>query len=246
MSGQGRFPVDTLQLSLDDAHAYTGALLRGGRGVFALSEPDQRPESAVELYDFEACPYCRKVREILTELDLDYICRPCGKGSNNREYVENLGGKEQFPFLVDPNTGQTMYESEDIIDYLCDHYGDGRWPLARTISPVNTITAVLPTLTRPTRGNRVRDECQDRDQPDKLPELYNFEGSPFCRKVREVLCELNLDFYVHNVGKRSPKRGALKNRGGRIQVPFFVDPNKTTQLYESDDIITYLEQQYAR
>jgi glutathione S-transferase len=245
MSGEGRFPVDTLRLSLDDAHAYTGALLRGGRGVFALSEPDQRPESTLELYDFEACPYCRKVREILTELDLDYICRPCAKGSNNREFVDNMGGKVQFPFLLDPNTAETLYESEDIIDYLCDGYGDGRWPLARTISPINTITAALPTLTRPSRGSQVREGCEDRDQPDQLPILYNFEGSPFCRKVREVLCELNLDYYVRNVGKKSPKRTELKNRGGRLQVPFLVDPNSTTQLYESDDIITYLNQQYG-
>ena len=26
-----------------------------------------------ELWDFEACPYCRKVREVLSELDLDYL-----------------------------------------------------------------------------------------------------------------------------------------------------------------------------
>lgn len=29
-----------------------------------------------------------------------------------------LGGKKQFPFLVDPNTGKQMYESDDIINYL--------------------------------------------------------------------------------------------------------------------------------
>ena len=29
-----------------------------------------------------------------------------------------LGGKQRFPFLVDPNTGQQMYESDDIIQYL--------------------------------------------------------------------------------------------------------------------------------
>ncbi len=34
------------------------------------------------------------------------------------------GGKAQFPYLVDPNTGVEMYESLDIIDYLFDNL----WP----------------------------------------------------------------------------------------------------------------------
>ena len=33
------------------------------------------------------------------------------------------GGKAQFPYLVDPNTGVEMYESLDIIDYLFETYG---------------------------------------------------------------------------------------------------------------------------
>ena len=34
-----------------------------------------------------------------------------------------MGGKSQFPYMVDPNTGTSMYESDDIIDYLFDKYG---------------------------------------------------------------------------------------------------------------------------
>lgn len=32
----------------------------------------------------------------------------------------------QFPFLVDPNTGKQMYESDEIITYLFNEYGDGQ------------------------------------------------------------------------------------------------------------------------
>lgn len=35
------------------------------------------------------------------------------------------GGKSQFPYLVDENTGKAMYESDEIIKYLFDTYGDG-------------------------------------------------------------------------------------------------------------------------
>ncbi|XP_050378789.1 uncharacterized protein LOC126796067 [Argentina anserina] len=66
----------------------------------------------LQLFEFEACPFCRRVREALTELDLSAEVYPCPKGSiRHRELVNISGGKEQFPFLIDPNTGISMYES---------------------------------------------------------------------------------------------------------------------------------------
>jgi hypothetical protein len=38
------------------------------------------------------------------------------------------GGKEMFPFLVDENTGTKLYESADIVKYLCATYGEGASP----------------------------------------------------------------------------------------------------------------------
>ena len=37
-----------------------------------------------------------------------------------------MSGKGQFPFLVDPNTGKQMLESDAIINYLWNEYGDGQ------------------------------------------------------------------------------------------------------------------------
>ena len=34
-------------------------------------------------------------------------------------------GKSQFPYMKDPNTGKSMLESTDIIQYLFEQYGDG-------------------------------------------------------------------------------------------------------------------------
>lgn len=240
----GRFPTETWEMSLEDAHSYTVSLLRLGRGMMALHDPDPSPRQPLELYDFEGCPYCRKVREVLTELDLEYVCRPCGKGSNNRQFVEAEGGKQQFPFLVDPNRDVTMYESEDIIDYLAETYGPGRWRFWRLVSPLNTLGSAITTAVRP-RGISVREGFEERSQPDELLELYNFEASPFCRKVREVLCELNLDSRVHNVGKGSSRRPDLIKRGGKMQVPYLIDPNTGSEMYESDDIVHYLERRYG-
>jgi glutathione S-transferase len=71
------------------------------------------------------------------------------------------------------------------------------------------------------------------------------EGSPYCRKVRETLSELDLEYIVRNVPKGSPKRAELKKRGGKVQVPYLIDPNSKVEMYESDDIVAYLEKQYG-
>ncbi|TYH18441.1 hypothetical protein ES288_A05G271500v1 [Gossypium darwinii] len=87
------------------------------------------PPIRMQLFEFEACPFCRRVREALTELDLSVEVYPCPKGSlRHREMVRSFGGKEQFPFLIDPNSGISMYESGDIVKYLFKHYGKGRSP----------------------------------------------------------------------------------------------------------------------
>src|SRR5262249_44989029 len=116
-----------------DPVAFAGSIattaLRFGAGV-ATEPRAARPPLLLELYEFEACPFCRIVREGLTELDLDALIRPCPKGGVRfRDELAKLGGKLQFPFLVDPNTGKSMYESADIIVYLYEQYGGGERPL---------------------------------------------------------------------------------------------------------------------
>ena len=199
-----------------------------------------QPDRPLELYEFESCPYCKKVREVFSELDLEYVSRPCGRGSNNRDDVVRRGGQAMFPYMVDPNTGSELYESEDIITYLRDTYGDVRSGLSKVLAPLNTATAVVASATRPI-GGRARAEAGGRAQPAAMLELYSFEASPYCRKVREKLTELNLDCLVHNVAKHSARRPDLVARGGRMMVPYLIDPNTGTEMYESDDIVAYLE-----
>ena len=71
-------------------------------------------------------------------------------------------------------------------------------------------------------------------------------GSPFCAKVRNKLCELELDYIMRNVPKGSKKREYLQVLGGKQQVPFLVDQSRGVNMYESEDIIAYLEKHYSR
>ncbi|HEX8437427.1 glutathione S-transferase N-terminal domain-containing protein, partial [Archangium sp.] len=94
--------------------SYAASVARFGLGQY-VSALGRRPEKPLELYEFENCPFCRKVREALCLLDLDAFIYPCPKGGTRfRPRAMELGGKQQFPYLVDPNTGQRMYESNAI------------------------------------------------------------------------------------------------------------------------------------
>ncbi len=227
--------------TLDVSASWLASAARLGHGTYA-SHGRAQPERLLELYEFEACPFCRKVREMLSALDLDAKVFPCPRGGTRfRPTVVERGGRAQFPYLVDPNTGASMYESDDINRYLAKTYGDGAVPLALRLGPLTMASSALASAMRPGRGRAAR--------PSKMPaeplELYSFESSPYCRLAREALCELELPYVLHNVAKGSPRRAAFVARSGRMMVPWLVDPNTGTSMFESADIVAYLRRTYG-
>ena len=227
--------------TLDVATSLASSIARAGSGM-ATGEVGARPERLLELYEFEACPYCRKVREALSILDLDAMVYPCPKGGSRfRDEVRRRGGKALFPYLVDPNTGQEMYESDDIVRYLFATYGDGSVPWLLSLGPLTLAGSALASGWRIGRGERYR----RARVPERPLELWSFEASPFCRLVREELSSLELPYLLHNVAKGSAKRDAFVARSGRMMVPYLVDPNTGTSMFESADIMRYLDATYA-
>lgn len=231
---------------LDDLSSYSTTIVRLGRGLYPSRLRGRRdePKRPLELYEFENCPYCRKVREVLCELDLDYVVRPVAHGSPRRAQLQRLAGKVQVPFLVDPNSRVRLLESEEIVAYLNRQYGGDKPAGWRLPVPalVDNLLSTAASATRPMRGRTCRVQ---RDAELEPLELYNMEGSPYCRKVREVLSELDLVHLVRNVPKGSPQRAELERRGGKVQVPYLIDPNAGKEMYESDEIVAYLEREYG-
>ena len=236
--------------------------VRGTPGI--SSEPAVViPRRMLQLYDIENCPYCRLVREVLTELALDVEIYPCPKnGERYRPQVLAAGGKAQFPYLVDPNTGIAKYESLEIITYLFETYGAGAVPLKWRAGAVQTFGSMLASAARMNRGMHVR----TGKLPEYMLELYSFESSPYARPVRELLCELEIPYILRNCGRTElqewivpPLRKALdiqpestlENRRrlqeeeGRVAIPYLYDPNTEQGLFESAAILEYLEVQYA-
>ena len=83
----------------------------------------------LELYQAEGCPYSKKVRERMQALGLSFVAhnpRTHGGEVRDEEAYEELldrGGEDQIPFLVDPERDESLYESDDIVAYLDEHYG---------------------------------------------------------------------------------------------------------------------------
>lgn len=232
-----------------------------GTSVFKAA---RQPDKLLTLYDMEGSPDCRTVREALTALGLDALICPCPQGGKRYgAEAQRVGGKAQYPLLVDPNTQTVLYEAAAIVDYLFRTYADQATPAAYRAGPLRPLLGGLASVARGLRGVQAR----SAKRPRKRLELWSFESSPYSRLVRERLTELELSYVLHNIGKeqfadmgpaaRRIKPGPYQPRPGgrreellaqlgRVQVPYLVDPNTGTRLYESAAIIDYLERQYAR
>ena len=225
---------------LNNASSFAASILRLGFGT-EIAAGSRMPDKRLILYDFEACPFCRKAREALSHLGLEVEVRPAARAGKRREELRKLGGKMMVPYLIDPNTAVAMYESDQVVRYLYNTYGSGVVPLHR-LGPLNSTLSFFATTMRPGKGSRVIG--QHRQSPRELLVLYNVESSPYCRKVREALTELDLAYICKNAPRGSRAREQLLNEGGRVVVPFLIDPNHAVKMYESDQIVEYLYRTY--
>ncbi len=88
-------------------------------------EKVRRETSHLSLYQFEACPFCLKVRFALKRLNLPIELRDA---KNNPQYKKELteqGGDYQTPCLRIAEPGQPvrwLYESSAIISYLEERF----------------------------------------------------------------------------------------------------------------------------
>lgn len=233
--------------SLNVLSSYLACVARPYMGNFV--QPRKAiPEQPLQLYDFEACPFCRKAREALSALALRVEVYPCPKnGERFRPGLIERGGRRSFPYLIDPNTGTEMYESDDIVRYAFDTYGQGSRPVwlhPAIATPTSSLASAARLLHKTTSGGPGMSARPSR-RPEELLILYGYEGSPYCRLVREVLCELELPYLLRNIPRRAPEREAFIAHAGKMQVPYLIDPNTGVEMFESADIMAYLEATYG-
>ena len=70
--------------------------------------------------------------------------------------------------------------------------------------------------------------------------LYKMGGCPYCKKVIDALDEKGIEYKSLDISNPVNK-DELMRMGGKEQVPFLMDIDKKVDLYESNDILEYLE-----
>ncbi len=68
------------------------------------------------------CPYCAKVLAVAEELGLTIEEKDIADDAVAEELIAH-GGKRQVPYLIDSDRDVAIYESDDIVGYLREHYG---------------------------------------------------------------------------------------------------------------------------
>jgi len=82
-------------------------------------------EPHITLYRLQACPFCERVVRKLQDYDVAYDSRFVEPMHSERDVVKRLSGKRTVPAIVDEQTGVTMSESANIVEYLERTYGPG-------------------------------------------------------------------------------------------------------------------------
>jgi len=109
------------------------------------------------------------------------------------------------------------------------------------------IVAFFSFISLPKKVKRTEaDQIKVNEQVKKL-KMYQFYGCPFCIKTRRTVHKLALPIEYRGAQMGSPYRTELEKEGGKIQVPCLkIETEKGVEwLYESSDIIKYLENQFA-
>ncbi|VAW60790.1 Glutaredoxin [hydrothermal vent metagenome] len=111
--------------------------------------------------------------------------------------------------------------------------------LGRLIVLISYLTPLRPL-------NRSAEEQKCVDQTVASMSIYQFYACPFCIKTRRALKRLDLSIEMRDA-QTNPARAELLAGGGEIKVPCLRIDNDdgVTWMYESSDIIAYLEQQFG-
>jgi glutaredoxin len=258
---------DLINLTL----SYLGSFSRFYNGSIAANNliSCQRPKKPLIFYQYEGCPYCRKVREIMSVLALDVVVYPCPRttlakygvteSSRFRSVATKLSGQCMFPILIDENISPrlVMLESSEIVSYLWKTYG------AQATAPWNSKLAnlsifqyflVLPTLFRPLPEMGFM-RIPSNSPPPQMIELYGYDACPHTRLVRELLDSLEIPYLYHNtpllqnsagVEKMQERFSTLCGGRGRSATPLFVDQHQKFVSTSSLEVIGHLQRVYQK
>jgi len=117
-----------------------------------------------------------------------------------------------------------------------------RWALGQIIIFIDWIT-------RPEPIERTPEKQAEIDKETAAMALYQFTQCPFCVIARRHIRRLALNIESRDARNDSNWKQELINEGGQYQVPCLkisAADGSVEWMYESSDIVQYLEQRYAQ
>ncbi len=72
--------------------------------------------------------------------------------------------------------------------------------------------------------------------------LYTSNNCPFCEKVKDSFLGKMSSYEERNISESEEYKKELIKKGGKQQVPFLIDTSANVMMYESDDILDYLNE----
>ena len=117
-----------------------------------------------------------------------------------------------------------------------------RWALGQIIIFIDWIT-------RPEPIERTPEKQAEIDKETAAMALYQFTQCPFCVKARRHIRRLGLNIESRDARNDSNWKQELINKGGQYQVPCLkitAADGSVEWMYESSDIVQYLEQRYTQ
>ncbi|QUI62595.1 glutaredoxin [Pseudoalteromonas sp. A22] len=111
-----------------------------------------------------------------------------------------------------------------------------RWFLGRLI-------LLFDFIFTPRSKKRAAEQQQKLDAMTANLKLYQFKACPFCVKVRRAAKRGGLKLETRDAKNDEQYRQELLEQGGKVKVPCLriEEQGEVTWLYESNDIVAYLE-----
>ena len=225
--------------------------LHNGRRFADRSGPPPTPE--LVLFEYEASPYCRRVRETLCVLELQALIKPCpretlqlegaysAEAKHKPEVHREHKGRLLFPFLVDKTAGISLNESGAIVDHLWRLYSDNviERPFVDKLlnggslpRPIDFALLAGPSGLRPwpSAGLLLAPGSSTASAPLVLSGNEHDQGT---RLVRERLCELQLPYFSIPVESASQR-----------PLPHLKDPTAGFACFGAAQALRHLDETY--
>jgi len=112
---------------------------------------------------------------------------------------------------------------------------------------VGRLIVFISFITLPRKKKRSPEEQQQVNDAVKNLAMYQFYACPWCVKTRRAVHRLNLPIEYRCAPQGSENRETLANLAGKVKVPCLrIEKDGETQwMYESDNIISYLDAQFG-